>query len=717
MKKIGILVFGILAFQAQAQTIADARAMGEDSTVTISGIVSNGEELGAIRYMQDGTAGIAVYAPSVMENVQRGDSITVTGQLVDYNGLLETDTAYNLIVHGSGYTLSPQLVAPSQMGEDIEGELIQINSLVFDNGGSIFSQGMQGFTANGESGIVYVRDGSPLEGELIPIGEIGLIGIVSQYTFTGFGGYQLLPRDIDDFILSNGIMMSSGLTQTNITTDGFDVSWITNIDGSSNYLYGITPQLELGEINDGASTTAHQVSLSGLLPGTIYYVQTYSVNETDTAFSNTAVYATQSLSSGEIRAYFNHSVDNSVATVEDATNISVYMNDTIKAYIDLANTTLDIAVYNHSDAMITSAINDAYDRGVAVRYITCGSTTTTALGDLNSNIPVLERPEGTGLMHDKFIIIDAYHVDSCWISSGSTNWTSGQLFDDFNNIIFIQDQSVARAYELEFEEMWGATGLTPDASNAKFGSAKTDNTPHEFIVNGDRVEVYFSPSDQTTNHLVDAIETADYEIDFGLLAFTNNDLAWALQDQFNAGTEVNGIIEQINGTGAEYDYLLSLGIDVRSHQGVSGMFHHKYCIIDQDEPTSDPMVITGSHNWSAAAETNNDENTVIVHSANISNQYYQEFIERFNELTQAPLPTWNCVGDACIDPADGSGAYSSLALCEASCVSGIMDLEKKRGKLLYISDVLGRKTKMLANTLQFYIYENGEVVKRMTFQQ
>ena len=311
MKKIGILVFGILAFQAPAQTIADARAMGADSTVTISGIVSNGEELGAIRYMQDGTAGIAVYAPSVMENVQRGDSITVTGQLVDYNGLLETDTAYNLIVHGSGYTLSPQLVAPSQMGEDIEGELIQINSLVFDNGGSIFSQGMQGFTANGESGIVYVRNGSPLEGELIPIGEIGLIGIVSQYTFTGFGGYQLLPRDIDDFILSNGIMMSSGLTQINITTDGFDVSWITNIDGSSNYLYGITPQLELGEINDGASTTAHQVSLSGLLPGTIYYVQTYSVNETDTAFSNTAVYATQSLSSGEIRAYFNHSVDNS----------------------------------------------------------------------------------------------------------------------------------------------------------------------------------------------------------------------------------------------------------------------------------------------------------------------------------------------------------------------------------------------------------------------
>jgi hypothetical protein len=41
-------------------------------------------------------------------------------------------------------------------------------------------------------------------------------------------------------------------------------------------------------------------------------------------------------------------------------------------------------------------------------------------------------------------------------------------------------------------------------------------------------------------------------------------------------------------------------------------------------------------------------------------------------------PTWDCVGDACIDPADGSGAYSSLDLCEASCVSGVESLDMNR---------------------------------------
>ena len=187
-------------------------------------------------------------------------------------------------------------------------------------------------------------------------------------------------------------------------------------------------------------------------------------------------------------------------------------------------THLDVAVYNHSDAMITSAINDAYERGVRVRYITCESTATMALGSLNDNIPVLERPEVMGIMHNKFIIIDADIADSSWVLSGSTNWTSEQIFNDPNHIIMVQDQSVARTYELEFNEMWGSDGDEPDEANAKFGSDKSNNTPHHFIVNGNQFEVYFSPSDNTTLNISNALKTADEEIDFALLVFTNNQL-------------------------------------------------------------------------------------------------------------------------------------------------------------------------------------------------
>ncbi|HYX06621.1 MAG TPA: phospholipase D-like domain-containing protein, partial [Bacteroidales bacterium] len=56
---------------------------------------------------------------------------------------------------------------------------------------------------------------------------------------------------------------------------------------------------------------------------------------------------------------------------------------------------------------------------------------------------------------------------------------------------------------------------------------------------------------------------------------------------------------------------------------------NKYMVVDQSLPASDPVVLTGSHNWSAAAEDRNDENTLIVHDATIANIYYQNFVKRF----------------------------------------------------------------------------------------
>ena len=54
--------------------------------------------------------------------------------------------------------------------------------------------------------------------------------------------------------------------------------------------------------------------------------------------------------------------------------------------------------------------------------------------------------------------------------------------------------------------------------------------------------------------------------------------------------------------------------------------HHKFMVVDNFDNNSDPQVLTGSHNWSTAAETKNDENTLIVHDANITNQYFQAFV-------------------------------------------------------------------------------------------
>ena len=666
-----------------AQNIANARSQPLGTTITISGIITNGDELGPIRYIEDNSAGLAIYDPNNVSGVSRGDSITVTGDLIDYNGLLEVQPVSSLINHATGYTITPQIINPNQLNETTESELVMIENVIFDNAGTTFNVGTHGFTSNGQAGIIYLRTNHPLIGDLIPSATVSLIGISSQYTFTGTGGYQLLPRDNFDIILSGGINIVSPLEQSLFSTAGFAISWLTDNNGTSNLAYGQTPNLELGILSDTTLTTIHNGFLTGLLPGTIYYVQAFSVNGPDTAFSAIQAFATVSISSGTVRAYFNKSVDTTFATIENANNIGVFINDTIKSYIDRAKHTLDITIYNHSDALLTNAINDAYSRGVRIRYITCASTATIALSNLDPNIQYIERPAaGAGIMHNKFVVIDADQADSCWVISGSTNWTSGQLFDDPNNLILIQDQSIARTYELEFNEMWGSDSILPNMNNSRFGSSKINNTPHHFIVNGDPMEVYFSPSDNTTFHMINALETADSEINFGLLVFTQNNLGSTLANEYSNGINVTGIIDQINSQGSEYQFLLDEGIDVRAHS-LTGIFHHKYAIIDQDQPLSNPTVITGSHNWSAAAETNNDENTIIYHNANIANQYYQEFIERYNELSSG----------------------QPLFINENEHV--------EKGKLLYILDALGRKTIEQDNTILFFIYENGMVEKKM----
>ncbi len=80
-------------------------------------------------------------------------------------------------------------------------------------------------------------------------------------------------------------------------------------------------------------------------------------------------------------------------------------------------------------------------------------------------------------MHNKFILGDADYPENAFVLTGSTNLTTGNLVQDLNNVIVFEDQSLARAYTIEFNEMWGADGMTPDAGNAKFGPDKSWNTP------------------------------------------------------------------------------------------------------------------------------------------------------------------------------------------------------------------------------------------------
>ncbi|MGB0423053.1 MAG: phospholipase D-like domain-containing protein [Flavobacteriales bacterium] len=641
MKKVVFILFAFaMSVQAIAQmNIQDARTNYDiDDTVTVTGIVTNDESLGSVRYIQDLTAGIAIYPGNSWDGFtepQIGDEITVTGVISEFSGLLEVGPDLTSVtINSSGNPLpTPEIITPDEMNEGLEGQLCVINGALFNQGGQVIQgNSTYDFMASGESGTAYFRTSNALVGSVLTPCDANITGIVSQFSFDGFGGYQLLLRDEDDFETLSNICIASTVEQENLTTTSFDVIWSTDNPGDSKVEYGTTPALGQ-EVTDGTLTTDHVMSLTDLEPGTIYYVQVTSGADGEESTSPMVTFATVSESSGSMITYFTGSVNNSVATEELAISVGADMNDTIAAYILRAENTVDMAIYNINNSVLVDAINTAQSNGVQIRYIAQGTNANIGIGDFNAGIPLQYREDDNGSgMHNKFCIIDAESTENAVVITGSTNWTTGNLTTDYNNAIFIQDESLAKAYTIEFNEMWGSDGPTPDDANSRFSSDKLINTPRKFIIGGSNVELYFSPTDGTTAAIQAALQGIDYDHYFCLLSFTRDELAETQIAENSIFVDMAGIIEQTSDQASEFSTLQLANVPVYTHQGVPNDLHHKYAIIDQSEPLADPIVITGSHNWSSSAENFNDENTLIIHDAAIANVFYQEFTARLAEV-------------------------------------------------------------------------------------
>ncbi len=285
MKKILLSVLAIAFFSmfANAQDISTARAASTGDVVTISGIVTNGAELGSIRYIQDATAGIAIYAPSgniLLENVVLGDDITVTGEVAEYNQLLEVIPT-EITVNSSGNDLPDfQVVTPAQINEDYEGELVKVEAATFTETG-VFAGGTNyEITANSETipaRVNYEDNGTTLVGVTIPTGEAVVMGVVGQYHADDpAAGYQILLRHSEDVVSSSSAI--NEVTSTvgvypNPTTDAITVTSQANI--ATVEVISITGQKIITQT--GINNTECEVNVAELANG-VYFVSMTDVN-------------------------------------------------------------------------------------------------------------------------------------------------------------------------------------------------------------------------------------------------------------------------------------------------------------------------------------------------------------------------------------------------------------------------------------------------------
>ena len=624
----------------QEITVAQARALPVGSSVTVRGIILNGDELGNVRFLQDKTAGIALFPgngsqPGFADAVGRGDSILVSGTLTRYNGLLEISPVLNYEILAMDQPLpSAKSIQINQFSDAFEGQLVCIDCVSFASSVSTFSNsGTYAISdAHGTSSAIYLATSNPLLAQPVPDKPTRITGILSRY-----GTFQLLPRGTLDLVPASCFYFVGELSQSEISDFGFRLSWETSEPSSGLLFYGLHPDQIDQSIQLPTISNTHATVLDSLQPGTIYWIRVQAFSSQDTIYSKILPFCTRSTSSGQIKVFFNQGIDLAAANglQPDGNTYEDVLQELINR-INAAQLSIDAAIYNNSRSDLTFALRQANDRGVQVRYIAAESTANSALKP-TAPFPVLYG-NSTALMHNKFMVIDADLADQAWVMSGSMNWTNSNMIQDNNNIVFIQDQALARAYELEFEEMWGSDEPLPQPANSRFGNQKEDNTPHHFIIGDRQVECYFSPSDRVTQKIVGAIEDADNQASFAIFSFTKDEIGDAFISKHNAGTWVRGLIENINDLGAEYGPLLNNGVPVQAHLNFAQL-HHKYAVLDAGYPASDPTVVTGSHNWTQSAESSNDENTLIIHDPAIATLFQAEFERRWAELgtaTQEP---------------------------------------------------------------------------------
>jgi len=741
MKKIftlALFLFGIAAITNAQNTILEARGMGVGTVVTVKGIVTHSNEFGPIRYFQDNTAGIAAYAatggPS-LTNVMIGDSVTITGKLKNYNQLLEIDPLTSVVVRSSGNPVpNPIILTPVQLTETYEARLLRLNNVTFVDAGGVFSQKKYQFTsANGESGYIYVKNSqTDIIGQPIPAGLVNLTGVLSQFDYASpTGGYQLLPRTINDIQRQASIFLTGTLNNTNFTQTQLDFQWKTNIAGTTQMYYGPTSETVTANIISGTgSDTTHSITISGLSAGQIVWVQAVSVNGSDTAFSGVSPFATISNSTGDIKVYFSTLSDASYSTGVNAIYLNQSIDDTLINYINRAKYTIDMAIYNFNNSgisNISNALKAAANRGVVVRVVGCGTTENYGLDELaGSFVHVFIGPDSpirTGIMHNKFLIFDAESTNpnEPLVWTGSTNLTTQQINLDANNVVIIQDQSLARSYKIEFEEMWGSSTVNHDALRARFGFNKKNNTPHEFVINGKRVESYFSPTDGVNSKIVEIINTSNHDLSIGTMLLTRDEIASAIVASKTSGSIVNMLtdVEGNNGANVNTTLLAGLGNTHYVFYGSTGVMHNKYMIVDQGAPDSDPMAWTGSHNWSAAANNDNDENTLIIHDATIANLYYQNFAKLF-VTSNGSL---SGIGDILANKTSGNrlvvypnpivDGNVTISCITTSADNGTLQLIDVTGKILNQNEVVLTKGKNILNQ-NFQVSRKGIYLLRLS---
>lgn len=248
---------------------------------------------------------------------------------------------------------------------------------------------------------------------------------------------------------------------------------------------------------------------------------------------------------------------------------------------------------------------------------------------------------GSGLMHHKFVI-----VDSKTVILSSANFTPSCIHGDIgvpasrgnpNALMVVNSRPLARIFNEEFQILW----------SAKFGLQKPFRGAKTITVGGKKLTVQFSPTSQkvnwdlSTNGLIaKQIRSARSSIQAALFVFSEQGLSNAME-KVSHRAKIEVLVERKFAFRYFSEVLDLLGVELPDFRCVvnennapwsnpieragtmsnrnGDVLHHKFGVVDNRK------TIFGSHNWSNAANTSNDEFVIVLDDSATAQEFSDEF--------------------------------------------------------------------------------------------
>ncbi len=349
---------------------------------------------------------------------------------------------------------------------------------------------------------------------------------------------------------------------------------------------------------------------------------------------------------------------------EDAQD-AVEVAEQIAAFIESARRSVAIAIYDCrlSDgpaSVIRRALAERRSAGVQIRLVYDAGdkpqsfaeiderglepaplTTHTRIEELGLPSDAIRAISGLhALMHHKYIVVD---TDRVW--TGSLNFSDDSMHRMDNMIVTLDAPPLAAYFERDFEQLW-ATGRI-EAS----GDFATTSEPLTYGGESALTDVDFSPGQgEAINALIaDRVAAARSRIVICSMLITSSRLLRALSDHVSCGsieisgvydgTQMDGVLQQWSGRDdlawkiAAVERVIAYGnlTGKRStpyRPGQSHNFLHVKTLVIDDR------VLTGSHNFSHAAQAN-AENVLAIGSpvlAAETTEYALRLAERYRRV-------------------------------------------------------------------------------------